>query len=73
VAGHAAERRAFNATYFQRNGASCPVMDAEVSCRYRTAPTVSLRFGAESRWQWARAGPVILLFRCMAPELPVSS
>ncbi len=28
-------------------------MDAEISCRYRTARAVPLLFGAESRWHWA--------------------
>jgi hypothetical protein len=50
-------------TCFKRYGASRLVMDAEISCRYRTARAVPLRFGAESRWQWAvaRAKSMVLL------------
>jgi hypothetical protein len=39
--------------HLQRHGASRPVMNAEISWRYRTARAVPLLSGTESRRQWA--------------------
>jgi len=59
-------------TCFKRYGASRPVMDAEIFCRYRTARAVPLRFGAESRRQWAvaRAKSMVLLEAAGCREQP---
>jgi hypothetical protein len=46
--------RSPNATDFTRNGASRPVRDAEISCRYRTARAVPLQIQPE---KWCHCPP----------------